>query len=210
MADHMIVLARPISADALPSQMLRANLGKLVDAANRNFKNDLVEPIASPRDGDLLAVVSSRAAGVRLMLFWEDEKLRLPLQFSLRQILHFGTVDLAENRDSSVAPPGAGVRRARRLIGRARRAGRLILSTGHSGDAALNLALSIHAQLYDAWPERDYPLVSSALAHRGDYHAVAGDLGLHSSSAFRRQRTLRLKTYLQIRELIELLVAGEK
>jgi hypothetical protein len=150
----------------------------------------------------------SEAAGVVL---WLDEQSLLTVPpLALRCVVYVGGIDTAINPERAHGMLGEGFAAAHaELVQLKKRRARFAIKTGKKRvDEELNLAFSIHAGLRDAWAERDYP-VAAALIEAADYRQAASRLGLHPSSAFRRQRTLRTRLYRQTSELIGLLAQAD-
>ncbi|MBM3746565.1 MAG: hypothetical protein FJW34_12285 [Acidobacteria bacterium] len=203
---HYILMADVIRSSAAPARRLMKGLRGLVEGANQEFGARILSPLTITLGDEFQGVVDSLAAAVRIVFWLEERKLEARPAFGLRYVVKRGRVDTPLNPERAHGMLGPGLSGARqRLQGLKKEKARFLIETGAPRqDEALNLALALHQEVYDSWAERDHRLISLFLALR-DYKLVAARCRRHPSSVFRRQRTLRIKVYFQIRELAQCL-----
>jgi hypothetical protein len=200
---HFILMADIVRSREAPAKALLTGFRKIVDGANTRFRTDILSPLTITLGDEFQGVVKSVEAGLRMMVWLEEEKLAAPTPFALRYVFRRGLIETALNRQRAHAMLGPGLTSARAQLEELKRGRRRfwIETQGGARDEALNLAFALYERAYDSWSADDRKLVKSFL-RLGDYKKVASRWKRHPSSMFRRQRSLGIEAYLEIKSLI--------
>jgi hypothetical protein len=202
---HYIIMADVVGSSGAPARPLIRTFRSLVKRANTRFADEILSPVTITLGDEFQGVVRSLPAGLRLLLWLEEEKLRAAFRFQLRYVLHLGAIETPLNPDYAHGMLGSGLSHARRQLEELKKSHlRFLVETGGARDKALNLAFRLYEDVYDSWSSEDQEVVALFVKLR-DYKKVAARLGVNPSSTFRRRRTLRLAAYLNAKALIECL-----
>ena len=206
MSNHFIIMADVIGSRERDGNSVMAQLSAATKAINVKFMYDILSPLTITLGDEYQGVVSDLPAALWVIFRMEEMLIEQGAGFKLKHVVWRGGIDTGINPLSAHGMVGSGLAAARRKLGDLKKSGqRFFVHTGDPDmDALILPALNLYRFFVDDWSQKDYPLVSSFLAW-GDYKVVAADLGKDVSLMWRRERSLHISEYLDIKKILILL-----
>ena len=123
----------------------------------------------------------------------------------MKYVLNFGDIGTEINPEVAYEMLGEGLTLARENLGMLKSQDRRFLVLLEPGreplQDLLNKLFVIYEDYVDSWKPKDLGIVHRFLA-REDYKSVAESVGIDPSSAWRRRRSLNIREYETIKEII--------
>lgn len=181
---------------------------KIVEKANSNFSNEILSPLTITLGDEFQGVMRSLKGSLETIFFLEEEIVKSNSIFDLRYVLNYGAIETDLNPERSYEMLGPGLSHARQLLEEIKGDHRKILvnGLGEKKDRELNLVFELYQTLKETWPQKDIREIGKFIELK-DYKQVAKAMGKDVSSAWRKEKTLRIKDYFRIKELIISLAA---
>lgn len=190
------------------ASQLISEFKNLVESVNKRFRNDLLSPLTITLGDEFQSVLTNAEASINVIFDLEEQIIKKGYGFKLRYVLQSGKIDTKINSKIAYEMLGEGltIARARLEAGKKERSRFSIeLKTEENLNIQLNNAFFIYQHFIDRWKEDDFELVKGFLNHE-DYKQVASKLKMDNSSVWRREKSLNMKEYRMIKELIQFLV----
>ena len=201
--NHTVLMADIIASRKKPGKQLIREFKELTLLANKKLKSSLRSPLTITLGDEFQAVAQSVKDAVKVILFLEEHIIHLNLQFKLRYVLHVGTIETAINKKTAHGMLGSGLTNAREnLLSLKKEKERFLIKTkNRRSEYQLNRAFFLYQDIIDEWNHKDYVLLSEFLNTK-DYKEIAELLGMNTSTAWRRRRSLKIPQYIALKELI--------
>ena len=206
MGNHYIIMADVVGSRKLDARKVMTRLSSATQKVNVEFMYDVLSPLTITLGDEYQGVVNDLASALKIVFKIEERFIREEAGFKLKHVVWFGEIDTGINPVSAHGMLGSGLAAAREKLAELKASDqRFFIHTGHKElDATLAPALSLYQFFVDEWSEKDYPVVASFLDLE-DYKRVAEDLGRDVSLMWRRERSLHMKEYSNIKKLLILL-----
>lgn len=196
-------MADVVGSSRQPGKALAQLLTQLVAALNEQFATSVLSPLTVTLGDEFQGVVTSKQAGIRMMLAADQWLLSQPTAAKLRYVLWQGPIDTPINPQIAHGMLGEGLTSARQKLLDLKKDKTTRFYVGNQQpDEVLNALLMLYESIAQKWKQKDYPLLL-ALLQTGDYKAAARQLGKDSSLVWRRQKSLQLPQLAAIKSLIE-------
>ena len=200
----IIIMADVIGSSKTKSQKVMSTLKKIVTETNLKWRSNIVSPLTITLGDEFQGIVKSLEMCVRILFDLEERIIDENGPFKLRYIIHLGKIETKINRKMAHGMLGPGLTSARSELTTLKKFNRRILIRLHrdkKNEEALNNAMLVYQHFVDGWKKKDFITVSNFLQH-DDYKIVAKNTGIDISSAWRRNRSLSIKEYNSIKEVI--------
>jgi hypothetical protein len=201
---YYILMADIRDSSRRPGKELMAEFSVLTQDVNRQLAGSFLSPMTITLGDEFQSVVKDLAAGLEVILALEEQLLIRQHTFKLRYVLHYGVIDTALNPEIAYGMLGDGLATARHLLDdlKGRRGERFFLQTEvPEKDAVLNKLFFLYGAIVDDWKPKDTATLSLFLQHP-DYKVVADKLKKDRSLLWRKEKSLRLREYGTVKELI--------
>lgn len=205
-----ILMADVVKSGTHDAAALGRHLNTTIKAANRSKPNGIMSPLTVTLGDEFQGVCQSVVHGVRTML-WLEHRLRAkPLvvdgqfdAYSLRYVLHQGTISTPINRDRAHGMLGPGLTRARYLLNQKDRSRpRFQIEVNDSTiSRRLQIAFNVLDELGRDLKVTDYAFIE-ALLQESNSEKVAKKFGRHRTSVERRRRNLYIEAIKNTESLI--------
>ncbi|MCX6564293.1 MAG: SatD family protein [Candidatus Aminicenantes bacterium] len=204
MSQHYILMADIVKSSDKNAHYLMQDFKEFCSRISQRFHNDFISPITITLGDEFQSVIRSLKAGVDIILFFEEDIIKEQKHFSLRYVLNFGEIETPLNNDAAYGMLGPGLLKARNALADLKETNdRFFFSLGNQIlSEKLNLIFRLYQMIVDNWQCKNLSLVGEFLRNR-DYKAVAEAMNKDRSLMWRREKSLNISEYFDIKKLIE-------
>lgn len=202
-----ILMADIIQSSGKPGQQVMQDFKKLVQKANAAHASAMLSPLTITLGDEFQGVITSLPEAVNIIFFLEEEMIKSNIAFELRYVLNYGEIETPLNPERAHEMLGPGLAEARKRLEKVKGEGKKIVMHGLGArkDKELNLVFELYQSLREGWPEKDITEIGKFMELK-DYKLVAPAIKRDVSSVWRKEKTLRMRDYFRIRELVNILV----
>lgn len=207
-----ILMADIIKSSKKDSEQLMSSFKDTINTINeRNDK--LMSPLTITLGDEFQGIVETVYDAIKIIFQIEEYILQNQFDFKLKYVLNFGKIDTKINTSIAYEMLGEGLTTARERLNKLKKEDErflILLSAGQSQlETLLNKLFIIYQNLVDSWKPKDYLIVSEFIK-KVDYKSVAKKIGIDESNAWRRRRSLNIKEYETIKDVILTLIQINK
>jgi hypothetical protein len=147
-----------------------------------------------------------------VQLIFEAEELMIKhnYDFKLRYVLNYGEIDTPVNTEIAYGMLGSGLTDARETLSEIKKSdARFVFSIpDEKQNELLNNSFIVYQNLIDDWKNKDYAIVKEFIENK-TYKEVSEIVHMNISSAWRREKSLHIKPYFAIKDVISSLTEIE-
>ncbi len=177
---------------------------------NQNLKQAFLSPITITLGDEFQSVIRSLKDSIDVIIMFEELLIKSKIKFKLRYVLHYGDIKTRINPKKAYGMLGGGLSDARKMLEREKhKENRFLISLPDPKHSKLlNKVFFIFQSFRDSWRPKDYEFVAAFLKYK-DYKKVARILKKDISTAWRREKSLKIEEYRAVRDIVQSL-SGEK
>lgn len=196
-------MADIVKSSAKPGKSVMREFKKLVETTNAQFKQQLLSPLTITLGDEFQGVVNALPHAIEIIFFLDEKILSEGYKLELRYVINYGKIDTAINPERAYEMLGSGLTHARELLERSKEKKIKVQLDGlkERKNRELNLAFSLYQSIVEDWPLKDHKAVSKFIELK-DYKLVAKSMKKDISTAWRKERTLKMKAYFDVKSLI--------
>lgn len=199
---NYILMADIIESSGKPGKKVMPEFKAIVEKANKAFSKEILSPLTITLGDEFQGVMRSLKGSLATVFFLEEEIIKSDLIFDLRYVVNYGAIETDLNPERSHEMLGPGLSQARKLLEEIKHEGKKMLVNGLGRkDRKLNLAFELYQSLKEEWSKKDVMEIGRFIELK-DYKLVAKAVKKDASSVWRKEKTLRIKDYFRIKELI--------
>ncbi|TSJ35943.1 hypothetical protein FO440_23790 [Mucilaginibacter corticis] len=201
MKEYIILMADIIGSRKQEQSELMAGFKEIVQAANAQA-GWFVSPLTITLGDEFQGVLTDPGTAIRAILFLEEMIVSREMAFKLRYVIVEGLIETPVNREIAYGMLGDGLTRARQYLTNLKKEESRFffwLKDQAKKKALNNVFMALQDVLDDWRPEKDFYLVREFLAEES-YRKVADKLGKEPSLMWKRRKSLRINTYLALKE----------
>lgn len=208
--EHYILMADIIDSGAKNNPRLMSDFKNLVSQANKVYKKSIISPLTITLGDEFQGLVSDLPSAIALLLYLDEQLIRNTFDFKLRYVLLLGNIETEINRKMAHGMLGSGLTRARQKLSELKTGnGRYhIRVNSRYENCMLNNLFWVYQEFMDDWKAKDLHIVKAFLELE-DYKQVAKSIKIDSSSAWRREKSLKIRAYHTIKDTILTFVSYE-
>ena len=201
-----ILMADIVKSSKYDANILMQEFREISNNINSKFKNDFYSPITITLGDEFQSIVSSLKSGIEVIITFEENILQYKEKFRLRYVLNFGEIYTPINPNQAYQMLGEGFVDTREMLEGLKKSDKrfLIKNDDDKISKKLNLAFYVYQSFVDEWKEKDFKIISEFLKHK-DYKLVAKNLRKDISLMWKRGKSLKIKQYLAVKEMLSLL-----
>jgi hypothetical protein len=206
-----ILMADIIESGKKDSKQLMGSFKQTISAVNNNDK--LISPLTITLGDEFQGIVETVYDAIKIIFQIEEYILQNQFEFKLKYVLNFGKIETDINTKIAYEMLGEGLTTARERLNKLKKEDErflILLGAEQSQlETILNKLFVIYQHLVDSWKSKDYLIVSEFIK-KVDYKSVAKIVGIDESNAWRRRRSLNIKEYEAIKDVILTLLQHNK
>jgi hypothetical protein len=183
---------------------LMSDFKSVVNEASIEYKSSFVSPITITLGDEFQSIVKTLSEGINIVLNMEEYRIYKQIDFELRYVIYQGEIDTEINTTIAHEMVGEGLANARETLQMLKKMNQnyYVYLENHTKSKYLNQLLFLYHSEVNSWRKKDYEIISYFLAGN-NYRQIAKMINHDASSVWRKERTLKMKEYFTIKELIK-------
>ena len=201
--EHFILMAEVIQTKDLNKDAIGADLKNVTFVINKIHKNKFITALDILFDHEFQGITNSLQHAIEIIFDIEECLIENNLNFKLKYVLYHDYIKTIHSKHSAYERLGLGLIDARDRLKLIKKTESrfLIITNNEKTSLYLNNLFLIYGDYVDSWKKNDFELVSAFLNNK-NYKEVASLFNLNISSSWRREKSLKLKQYYTIKEMI--------
>jgi hypothetical protein len=203
MMDHFILMADIKYAGSHNQDEVRKALQNLILIINKINKKYFITELDMVLPSEFQGITNSLQGSLEILFDIEECIIENNLDFKLKYVLYHDTIDTIQSKHSAYERLGFGLIDARDRLQLIKKTdSRFLIATSNEKNSLyLNNLFMIYEDYVDSWKKNDFEFVKAFLNHM-NYKEVAELFNINISSGWRRERSLKMKQYYTIKEMI--------
>lgn len=201
--DHFILMADIKYAGSHNQDGVRKALQNLISIINKINKKYFITELDMVLPSEFQGITNSLQGSLEILFDIEECIIENNLDFKLKYVLYHDTIDTIQSKHSAYERLGFGLIDARDRLQLIKKTdSRFLIATSNEKNSLyLNNLFMIYEDYVDSWKKNDFEFVKAFLNHM-NYKEVAELFNINVSSGWRRERSLKMKQYYTIKEMI--------
>jgi hypothetical protein len=202
---YLILMGDVIGSRKKDQLMLINSFKDTIHLINKEKKSDFLSPMTITLGDEFQSVVNNLPAALNIIFKIEEKIFASGKDFKLRYILEEGEIETPLNHKIAYGMLGSGLTSAREHLESSKKAqARFAFHLADKKQStAFNDAFLVFQGIVDDWKiNKDYAIIGMFLKHM-DYKQVAEQANKDRSLMWKRERSLKLKEYFAIKEIIK-------
>ena len=202
--NHYIFMADIIKSRSREGSELMEGFRYMVEETKVQYKPKFISPLTITLGDEFQSIVQSLQDGIDMIFKIEEYRIRKKYNFELRYVINYGKIDTPINTEIAHEMLGEGLTEAREALKNLKRKDQnyMVFLKDKKLTDYLNQLFFIYHSIISHWSRKDYEIIGYFMQLK-DYKKVAEWAGRDVSSAWRKQKTLRMKEYFTIKNLIQ-------
>jgi len=212
--NYPILMADIIDSGRKDSKVLIHQFKKIVASINTSRKLNFLSPLTITLGDEFQGIVDTIPNGLKIILEIEELIIEHLYDLKFRYVLSFGAIDTEINSNIAYEMLGKGLTKARKSLNELKKNQNSrfhvqLDSKNNEYEEIINKAFVVYQSFIDSWKVKDYKIIWQFL-NRRHYKVVAKNVNLDESSAWRRERSLRMHEYFTTKDIVLFLIAKLK
>jgi len=182
---------------------VRKALQNLISIINKINKKYFITELDMVLPTEFQGITNSLQGSLEILFDIEECIIENNLDFKLKYVLYHDTIETIQSKHSAYERLGFGLIDARERLQLIKKTdSRFLIATSiEKKSLYLNNLFMIYEDYVDSWKKNDFEFVKAFLNHM-NYKEVAELFNINISSGWRRERSLKMKQYYTIKEMI--------
>jgi hypothetical protein len=201
--DHFILMADIKYVGSHKQDGVRKALQNLISIINKINKKYFITELDMVLPTEFQGITNSLQGSLEILFDIEECIIENNLDFKLRYVLYHDTIETIQSKHSAYERLGFGLIDARERLQLIKKTdSRFLIATSNEKNSLhLNNLFMIYEDYVDSWKKNDFEFVKAFLNNM-NYKEVAELFNINISSGWRRERSLKMKQYYTIKEMI--------
>ncbi len=201
--DHFIVMSDIKLSGNSGQETIYRELKILLSIINKLHKKHFITSLDMVVPGEFQGITNSLQGSLEILFDIEECIIEHNFDFKLKHVLYHDTLETVQSKHRAYEKLGFGLIDARERLQLIKKTDSrfLIVTNNEKQSLTLNNLFFIYEDYLDSWKRTDYETVSAFMNNK-DYKEVAEQFGLNISSGWRREKSLKMKQYYTIKEMI--------
>lgn len=182
---------------------VKKELQNVIGVINKINKKHFITPLDLVLPNEFQGITNSLQGSLEILFDIEECLIENNLDFKLKYVLYHDTIETVQSKHSAYERLGFGLIDARERLQLIKKTdSRFLIATSNEKTSLyLNNLFMIYEDYIDSWKKSDYEYVKAFLNHM-NYKEVAELFSINISSGWRREKSLKMKQYYTIKEMI--------
>lgn len=200
---HYILMSEIRDSKQIHDPGLQKDFKNVAAIINKLHKKDLITPLDIVIPGEFQGITNNLLGSLEMIFDIEECIVENKLGFKLKHVLYHDTLETVQSKHLAYERLGFGLIDAREKLKLIKKTDSrfLIVTSNEKQSLDLNNLFFIYEDYLDSWKAADYDLVSAFMNNK-DYKEVAEQFGLNISSGWRREKSLKIRQYFTVKEMI--------
>ncbi len=201
--EHFILMSEIRNPGKAGSDMIQKDLKNVAAIINKLHKKDSITPLNMVMPEEFQGITNNLQGSIEMIFDIEECIIENNLDFKLKHVLYHDTIETVQSKHLAYERLGFGLIDARDKLKQIKKTDSrfLIVTNNEKQSLNLNNLFFIYEDYLDSWKKSDYEYVSAFMNNK-DYKEVAEHFNLNISSGWRREKSLKMKQYYTIKEMI--------
>ncbi|MBI3518870.1 MAG: hypothetical protein HY062_05880 [Bacteroidetes bacterium] len=201
--DHFILMSAIRHPGSGNKDDILQQLRNVIGVINKIHKKHFITSLDMVMPNEFQGITNSLQASLEIIFDIEECIIENNLDFKLKHVLYHDTLESVQSKHSAYERLGFGLIDARQRLDLIKKTdSRFLIATNNEKTSLyLNNLFLIYEDYLDSWKKSDYDYVKAFLNHM-NYKEVAALFQVNISSGWRREKSLKMKQYYTIKEMI--------
>jgi len=203
MGMYWILMGDIVQSRRARGNVLAGQFGSLIAYLNQRFAVSILSQLTITLGDEFQGVVQDKKTGVAIILEAEKYIMANYEKLTIRFVLNHGEIETPINTQIAHGMLGSGLSTTRDLISHLKKIKeRYWIGEAGKENTTMNQLFFLYDSLVSDWKGEDKKLASMFLEMK-DYKKVAAALGKNPSLMWKRERSLKIRVFETINQLIE-------
>ena len=201
--EHFILMSDIKNLGSNNQDGVKKELQNVIGVINKINKKHFITPLDLVLPNEFQGITNSLQGSLEILFDIEECLIENNLDFKLKHVLYHDTIETVQSKHSAYERLGFGLIDARERLQLIKKTdSRFLIATSNEKTSLyLNNLFMIYEDYVDSWKKSDYEYVKAFLNHM-NYKEVAELFSINISSGWRREKSLKMKQYYTIKEMI--------
>lgn len=201
--DHFILMSAIRNPGSSGKSDTQKELKNVIGVINRLHKKHFITSLDMVMTNEFQGITNSLQGSLEMIFDIEECIIENDLDFKLKHVLYHDTLETIQSKHTAYERLGFGLIDARERLDLIKKTdSRFLIATNNEKTSLyLNNLFFIYEDYLDSWKKADYDYVKAFLNHM-NYKEVAELFNVNLSSGWRREKSLKMKQYYTIKEMI--------
>ena len=201
--DHFILMSDIKHAGKGNTTSVEKELRNVISVINKLHKKDFITPLNMVMNDEFQGITNNLQGSIELIFDIEECIIENGLDFKLKHVLYHDTIKTLQSKHLAYERLGFGLIDARELLKNIKKTESrfLIVTNNENQSLTLNNLFFIYEDYLDTWQHKEFDYVRAFLNNH-TYKEVAEQFNINASSGWRREKSLKMKQYYTIKEMI--------
>ena len=200
--DHFILMSA-IRNSGSSKESEAKDLKNVTTVINKIHKKDFITPLDMVMRDEFQGITNNLQGSLEMIFDIEECIIENNLEFKLKHVLYHDTINTVQSKHTAYERLGFGLIDARQRLNLIKKTdSRFLIATNDEKKSLyLNNLFLIYEDYIDSWKKNDQEYVKAFLNNM-NYKEVAEHFNMNISSGWRREKSLKMKQYYTIKEMI--------
>ena len=201
--EHFILMSSIRHPGSVKLGEIKNQLKNVITVINKIHKNHFITSLDMVMDNEFQGITNSLQGTLEMIFDIEECIIENNLDFKLKHVLYHDTIKTVKSKHMAYERLGFGLIDARERLNLIKKTdSRFLIATSNEKTSLyLNNLFLIYEDYLDSWKKNDFEYVKAFLNHM-NYKEVAAMFKINVSSGWRREKSLKMKQYYTIKEMI--------
>lgn len=201
--EHFILMSAVRNFGSSSPTGIQKELQNVIGVINKIHKKHFITNLDMVMTNEFQGITNSLQGTLEMIFDIEECIIENNLDFKLKHVLYHDTLESVQSKHTAYERLGFGLIDARERLDLIKKTdSRFLIATSNEKTSLyLNNLFMIYEDYLDSWKKGDFEYVKAFLNHM-NYKEVAELFNINISSGWRRERSLKMKQYYTVKEMI--------
>lgn len=201
--EHFILMSDVKFLGKTSKETVAKDLKNVTTVINKLHKKNLITPLNMVMFDEFQGITNNLQGSLELIFDIEECLIEHNFDFKLKHVLYHDTIETLQSKHLAYERLGFGLIDARERLKLIKKTESrfLIVTDNEKQSLNLNNLFYIYEDYVDSWKRTDFQYVRAFLNNQ-NYKEVSNLFNMNISSGWRREKSLKMKQYYTIKEMI--------
>ena len=201
--EHFILMSAVRNLGSSSHVSIQKDLRNVIGVINKIHKKHFITSLDMVMANEFQGITNSLQGTLEMIFDIEECIIENNLDFKLKHVLYHDTLESVQSKHTAYERLGFGLIDARQRLDLIKKTDcRFLIATSDEKTSLyLNNLIMIYEDYLDSWKKGDFEYVKAFLNHM-NYKEVAALFNINVSSGWRREKSLKMKQYYTVKEMI--------
>lgn len=201
--EHFILMSAVRNLGSSSHESIQKDLRNVIGVINKIHKKHFITSLDMVMANEFQGITNSLQGTLEMIFDIEECIIENNLDFKLKHVLYHDTLESVQSKHTAYERLGFGLIDARQRLDLIKKTDcRFLIATSDEKTSLyLNNLFMIYEDYLDSWKKGDFEYVKAFLNNM-NYKEVAALFDVNISSGWRREKSLKMKQYYTVKEMI--------